>query len=131
MYRQCDLTCSDLEIIAIQNDTKLPVNNKLVYFEGDDHLISQLAASGQIVPNYSQHRKRYTLFGDIDIDNTQLPFGQGVPQLSRAQEDDRLQLTKVLLNTQVDDTEKEPWMDIRIPKMHLRKDRATVKPEKK
>ena len=74
MYKQCDLVCSDIEVIAIQNNVKLPMNDKLVYFEGDDHLKSQMAASGQVLPNYFKDRKKYTIFCQPDTDNAEVGF---------------------------------------------------------
>ena len=126
MYRQVDLVCSDIEVIAIQNDPKLPLNSKLVYLEGDDHLKSQLAALGQVLPNYIEDRKRYTVFCEEETVNVRLELNKSIPQLTRVQEDDRLHMAKLFLSTQVDNTSHESCKEVRVPRMADRKKRSTL-----
>ena len=126
MYKQCDLVCSDMEIIALQNDTKLPMNNKLIFMEGDDHVKSQMAASGQVLPNFFPDRRRYTIFGEPDQIDELLEINHSIPQLTQANEEDRQHYNRVILSTQVEDTSKEPWKEVRIPKFNLRNERAKL-----
>ena len=130
-YRQCDLMCSDLEVIAIQNDTKLPVNEKLVYLDGDDHLKSRLASLGQVVPNYFQNRKKYNVFCGQDVDNVELKDTEPIQQMAKCQEEDRLHMQNVYLSTQVDDVRKEPAKKVRIPIIEKRKERAQLNEERR
>ena len=126
MFRQVDLVCSDLEVIAIQNDPKLPLNSKLVYLEGDDHLKSQLAALGQVLPNYVEDRKKYNIFCQQETENTTLELRRTIQQLTRIQEDDRLHMAKLYLSTQVDCTRKQSSLQVRVPRMTERKERSTL-----
>lgn len=130
-YRQCDLVCSDMEVIAIQNDTKLPVNEKLVYLDGDDHLISRLASLGVVLPNYFKNRKKYDAFCKIEVDNCELKETEPLVQLSKAQEEDRLHMQNVYLSTQVDDVKKEPSKRVRIPIFEKRKERARLNEQRR
>ena len=126
MYKQCDLMSSDLEIITIQNDPHLPLTNKLVFFEGDDHVKSQMAAIGQVVPNYFKGRKRYNRDVAEIRENTTLNIGYPLQQLPKSNELDRAHFARVLLTTQVDDIEKEPSQQVRIPLTAKRGDRGTL-----
>ena len=123
MYRQCDLVSSDLEIIAIQNDPHMPIHSKLLYFEGDDHVKSQMAALGQVLGNYSTYRKRYNGLGKEISENTTLKIGAPIQQLSRPHDSDRLHFAKVILGTQVDDVKLQPCMEVRIPMQSKRGER--------
>ena len=129
-YNQCDLVCSDLEVIALQNDVKLPLNNKLVFLEGDDHLKSRLAALGQVLPNYFPNRKKYDLVGKEEA-GIQLQINKPILQLSRTHEEDRQHMTNVFLATQVDDTALEPSQEVRIPMSDKRKARADLKTKRR
>ena len=130
-YRQCDLVCSDLEVIAIQNDTKLPMNEKLVYLDGDDHLKSRLASLGQVLPNYFSNRKKYNVFCAQDVENVELKQTEPLRQLAKYQEEDRLHFQNVYLSTQVDDTRKEPAKRVRIPIIEKRAERAQLNEQRR
>lgn len=126
MYKQCDLISSDLEIIVVQNDPHLPITNKLVFFEGDDHVKSQMAAIGQVVPNFYSNRKRYNS-NVIEIrENTTLNIGYPLQQLTKSNELDRAHFARVLLTTQVDDIGKQPSQEVRIPLTDKRGERAAL-----
>ena len=131
MYRQTDLICSDLELIAIQNDPKLPLNDKLVYLEGDDHLKSRLAALGQVTPNFFPNRKVYNFFGKEETQNAVLGYKRSIDQLTRIHEDDRLHMTRMYLATQVEDVVHQPFQMVRIPRMDQRIDRTKLKNERR
>ena len=126
MYKQCDLISSDIEIITVQNDPHLPINNKLVFFEGDDHVKSQMAAIGQIVPNYETNRKRYNAHCNEIRENTTLNIGYPLQQLTKSNELDRAHFARVILTTQVDDMGKEPSQEVRIPITAKRGERAQL-----
>ena len=126
MYKQCDLISSDIEIIVVQNDPNLPITNKLVYFEGDDHVKSQMAAIGQMVPNFRKNRKRYNAHVTEIRENTTLNVGFPLQQLTKSNELDRAHFARVLFTTQVDDIGVESSQKVRIPMTAKRGERGAL-----
>lgn len=126
MYKQCDLMSSDIEIITVQNDPHLPVTDKLVFFEGDDHVKSQMAAIGQIIANTEPNRKRYNTHCTEIYENTTLNVGYPLQQLTKSNELDRAHFARVLMTTQVDDMGKEPYQKVRIPLTAKRGERGEL-----
>ena len=56
-----------------------------------------------------------------------MALNTSIPQLSLGNESDRLHFAKLLLATQVDDVNEQPWMEVRVPKEGFQNEKFTKK----